>query len=147
MTNFPKIPKEEFKTRIKNFKKIMEREKINLVVIYSNRLDPASVRYFSNFFPINENGALLIPLDGDPILCSGQACHEWSRHTSVVEDIRIMPEVGEVSEIEYDVKGQIDFLDLFKEVKQKYNISKIGIIGRYIFPQNQTRRHSLEQRS
>ena len=61
-----------------NFKKIMEREKIDLVLIYSNILDPAGVRYFSNFYPINESSAMVIPLKGDPILCSGQACHEWS---------------------------------------------------------------------
>ncbi len=134
MKEFPKITREEFRTRLNNFKKIMEKEKIDLIVIYSNQLDPGSVRYFSNFYPINENGAMVITLHGDPILCSGQACHEWSRHTSVIEDIRIMPEVGEVSEIEYDVKGQIDFLDLFKEIKQKHQIKKIGIIGRYIFP-------------
>ena len=136
MNNFPKIPESEFILRMNNFKKIMEREKIDLVLIYSNILDPAGVRYFSNFYPINESGAMVIPLKGDPILCSGQACHEWSRRTSVVRDIRIMPEVGEVAGVEYDLAHQLDFNDLFQEIKGKYKVDKIGIIGDLIFPVN-----------
>jgi len=136
MDNFPKIPESEFFSRMNNFKKIMEREKIDLVVLYSNILDPGAVRYFSNFYPINESGAMVIPLEGDPILCSGQACHEWSKRTSVIKDIRIMPEVGEVAGVEYDIKNQLDFSNLFKEIKGKYKVNKIGIVGDLIFPVN-----------
>jgi len=136
MNNFPKIQEAEFILRMNNFKKIMEREKIDIVVIYSNILDPGGVRYFSNFYPINESGAIAIPLKGDPILCSGQACHEWSRRTSIIKDIRIMPEVGEVAGVEYDLEHQLDFNDLFQEIKGKYKVNKIGIIGDLIFPVN-----------
>lgn len=132
--NFPKIPDEEFKLRMQKFKEKMPNEGIDLVVAFSNLLDPSAVRYFSDVSPINESAALVIPLEGDPILCSGQACHEWSRYKSKIEDIIIMPEVGEVSGVEYDIEGQLDFEDLFKEVKSKYNINKIGIIGDLIFP-------------
>lgn len=131
---FPKIPDEEFKIRMKCFKEKMSREGIDLVVIFSNLLDPSAVRYFSDVSPINESAGLVIPLEGNPILCSGQACHEWSKHKSKVKDIRIMPEVGEVCGVEYDIEGQLDFEDLFKELKSKYRIKKIGIIGDLIFP-------------
>jgi len=136
MNNFPKIPATEFILRINNFKKIMEREKIDIIVIYSNFIDPAGVRYFSNFYAVNESSAMIIPLKGDPILCSGQANHEWSKHTSVIKDIRILPEVGEVAGVEYDIEGQLDFTDLFQEIKGKYEVNKIGIIGDLIFPIN-----------
>jgi Xaa-Pro aminopeptidase len=135
MNEFPKIPESEFITRIDNFKKIMEREKIDMVVIYSNFIDPAGVRYFSNFSAVNESSAMLIPLKGEPILCSGQANHEWSKHTTyAIKDIRILPEVGEVSGVEYNIENQLDFSDLFKELKEKYVINKIGVIGDLIFP-------------
>ncbi len=71
MKNFPKIPPEEFKLRIQSFKNIMDRENIDLVIAYSNLLDPSAVRYFSDFYPIVESSAIIIPLNGDPILCSG----------------------------------------------------------------------------
>ena len=133
-TNFPKIPDSEFEKRIQVFKQKMTREKFDLVIFYSNYIEPSAVRYFSDFFPINENGALIIPLKGDPILCSGQACHDWSRFKSKVKDIRIMPEVGEVSGVEYDI-DVVDFDDLFAELKQKYSVNKIGIVGELTFPQ------------
>ena len=133
-TNFPKIPDSEFEKRIQVFKQKMTREKFDLVIFYSNYIEPSAVRYFSDFFPINENGALIIPLKGDPVLCSGQACHDWSRFKSKVKDIRIMPEVGEVSGVEYDI-DVVDFDDLFAELKQKYSVNKIGIVGELTFPQ------------
>ena len=134
MKNFPKIPDEEFKLRMQKFREKMGKEKIDLVVVYSNLLDPSAVRYFSDVSPINESAALAIPLKGEPIMCSGQACHEWSKHKSKIKDVRIFPEVGEVSGVEYDIEGQLDFEDLFRELKGKYRIKKIGVVGDLIFP-------------
>ncbi len=134
MQNFPTIPEREFADRIDAFKSKMSEKSIDLVVIYSNLLDPSAVRYFSDFSPINESSAMLIPLEAAPILCSGQACHEWSRHQSKIADIRVMPEVGEVSGVEYNIENQIDFKDLFKEIKDSLSIKRIGIIGDLIFP-------------
>jgi len=134
MNNFPKIPDSEFKLRMQKFKEKMEKEKIDLVVIFSNLLDPSAVRYFSDVSPINESAALAIPLEGEPVMCSGQACHEWSKNKSKIKDVRIFPEVGEVSGVEYDIEGQLDFEDLFEELKGKYNIKKIGVVGDLIFP-------------
>ena len=134
MNNFPTIPKKEFQERIIKFKKKMDQNSIDLTVIFSNLLDPSAVRYFSDFSPINESSAMIVPIEGEPILCSGQACHEWSRYKSKVNDLRILPEVGEVSGVEYEIEGIYDFKDLFIEVKNKYKIKKIGTIGDLIFP-------------
>ncbi len=131
---FPRIPDTEFAARMRAFKEKMSEAGIDLVVVFSNLLDPSAVRWFADVSPINESAALVVPLEGDPILCSGQACHEWSRHKSRVKDIRIFPEVGEVSGVEYDIKGQLDFEDLFREMKDQYKVRKIGIIGDLIFP-------------
>ena len=68
---------------------------------------------------------MAIPLEGEAILCSGQACHKWSRFKSKIKEIRILPEVGEVSGVEYNIADQMNFKDLFKE---------IGIIVELIFP-------------
>ena len=129
----PRIPDAEFTDRMRRFKEKMAQHGLDLVVGFSNLLDPSAVRYFADVSPINESAAFLIPLEGDPILCSGQACHEWSRFHSRIKDIRIMPEVGEVSGVEYNLDVQ-DFEDLFEEMKSKYGVSKIGIIGDLIFP-------------
>ena len=131
---FPKIPVEEFTTRLKNFKEKMYKNNIDLTIVYSNLCDPSAVRYFADVSPINENIALVIPLEGEPILCSGQACHEWSAYNSKIKAIRIMPEVGEVAGTEYNLEGQMDFEVLFKELKSLYKVKKIGLIGELIIP-------------
>jgi Xaa-Pro aminopeptidase len=131
--NLPRIPDEEFADRMGRFKEKMARNGLDLVAGFSNLLDPSAVRYFADVSPINESAAFLIPLEGDPILCSGQACHEWSRYHSRIKDIRILPEVGEVSGVEYNLEVE-DFEDLFAEMKAKYAIRRIGIIGDLIFP-------------
>jgi Xaa-Pro aminopeptidase len=128
-----RIPDEEFAERMRKFKAKMEANGIQMVVIYSNLLDPSAVRYFSDFSGINESAGMVIPLEGDPIVCSGQACHEWSKFKSRIKDIRILPEVGEVSGVEYNI-AVADYTDLFKEMASKYKIKKIGIIGDMIFP-------------
>ena len=131
---FPRIPESEFAQRMRAFKEKMAAEKIDLVVAFSNLLDPSAVRYFADVSPINESAGLVIPLEGEPILCSGQACHEWSRHKSKIKEVRILPEVGEVSGVEYDIEGQLDFRDLFQEVGRGRRVGKIGIIGDLVFP-------------
>ena len=132
---WPTVSKEEILGRVEAFRGKMRGHGIDMVVMYSNMFDPSAVRYFADFYGVNESAGMVIPLEGEAILCSGQASHEWSAFKSAIKDIRIMPEVGEVSGVEYDLKGQIGFTDLFAEMKLKYNIKKIGIIGEYIFPQ------------
>ena len=134
MKDSPSIPNQEFTQRLAGYRQKMAQEQFDLVVIYSNYIDPASVRYFTDFAPINENAALVIPLEGDPILCSGQACHEWSKFKSKVKDIRIMPEVGEVADVEYQI-SVTDFSNLFQELRGKLKVRKIGIVGKLVFPQ------------
>jgi Xaa-Pro aminopeptidase len=131
--DFPVIPDWEFAERMATFKEKMAQHNIDLVVIFSNLLDPSAVRYFADVYAVNESVAMVIPAQGDPILCSGQAGHEWSAYKSKVGDIRIMPEVGEVSGVEYDLQV-LDFEDLFKELSSTYRVKKIGIIGDLIFP-------------
>lgn len=130
-----KIPDSEFTTRIENVKGKMREKDIDLLVLYSNALDPGHVRYLSDVVGINESAAMVVPLAGDPIVCSGQASQAWSTYKSRVKDVRIFPEVGEVAGTEYSVGEQYTFSNMFAELKQKYPIKKIGTVGTLIFPQ------------
>ena len=132
--NLPVIPDSEFAQRMHRFKEKMAEQNIDLVVAFSTLLDPSPVRYFSDFSAINESAAMLIPLEGDPMLCSGQACQFWAEHKSKISDIRILPEVGEVAGTEYEVGDQLSFASLFEEVREKYRINRIGTVGTLTFP-------------
>jgi Xaa-Pro aminopeptidase len=132
---FPKIPDQEFANRIQGVKQKMEAASLDLLVLYSNLLDPSHVRYLADVYPINESAAVIVPLEGEAILCSGQACHAWSVHKSKIKDVRVLPEVGEVAGTEYEIQGQITFADVFKEIKNKYSVRRIGTVGTLTFPQ------------
>ena len=130
-----RIPDAEFAARIAAVKGRMKQGNIDLLVLYSNALDPGHVRYLADVVGVNESAAMVIPLEGDPIVCSGQACQAWSKYKSRVKDVRIFPEVGEVAGTEYLVGDQFTFSSLFQELRQKYSIKKIGTVGTLIFPQ------------
>ncbi len=132
---FPRIPDEEFGKRMAAVKEKMEASSIDLLVVFANLLDPSHVRYLSDVSPLNESAAVVIPLEGQPILCSGQACQAWSAYKSKIKDIRILPEVGEVGGVEYEIGDQSNFSDLFEEIRGKYKVKRIGTVGTLIFPQ------------
>lgn len=131
---FPQIPDSEFHERVARLQQKMRQKGIDLVVCYSNTLDPGHVRYLSDFFGINESSAVVVPADGEPVVCVGQACQIWGKHKSRLSDVRIFPEVGEVAGTEYLVGEQYRLADLFKSIAAKNSITKIGIVGRLIFP-------------
>jgi len=132
--DFPRIPDSEFAARMINLKKEMEKQSIDLLVVFGNMLDPAHVRYLSDFSPLNESSAAVVPREGDPILCTGQACHAWAKHKSRINNIRILPEIGEVGGVEYEIKGLTTFESLFKEIRSEYKIKRVGKVGTLVFP-------------
>jgi len=123
---FPRIPDSEFEARIAAVKGKMRERNIDLLVLYSNALDPGHVRYLADVAGINESVATVIPLEGDAIVCSGQACQVWSKHKSRVKDVHIFPELSEVGGSEYPVCHQFIFSNLFQDLVQKHTINKIG---------------------
>lgn len=133
---FPKIEKKEFAERLLRLRGKMKEKEIDLVMVFSNLLDPSAVRYFTDFAGVNESAALIVPADGRAVLCSGQASSDYAAMQNALEEaeIKVFPEIGEVSGFEYDFEGQLDFAEFFKELKSKYKVRRIGVIGRLIFP-------------
>ena len=136
MSKFPIIKDEEFAARVKALRKKMSADGIDLCVAFSNLLDPSAVRYFCDFAAVNESAALIVPLDGQITVCSGQASYDYALIKNRLKDaeIKVFPEIGEVSGFEYNFEGQLDFEKYFAELKSKYNIKKIGLMGKLIFP-------------
>ena len=134
---YPTIQKEEFTQRINDIRKLMEKQGIDLLVGFSNLLEIGIVRYYCGFAPVNESSAIVIPKDGEVIVCSGQASYDYCLVQNKLPNSRIaiLPEIGEVSGFEYDTEGQLDFAELFAQVKAEHpNVKKVGYIGRLIFP-------------
>lgn len=135
--SFPVIPNSEYSERIETLRKHMNADKIDLAVAFSNLLDPTTVRYFSGFSAVNESSAMIIPLSGKVIVCSGQASSDFAVGENKLEgsELAILPEIGEVSGFEYDFSGQLDFAELFSNVSKSHKgIKRIGLFGRLTFP-------------
>ncbi len=136
MNHNPVISKQEYRTRLDGFRALMHKHNIDLTVAFSNILDPSTVRYFADFSAVNESSAVIIPAEGTPYLCSGQAGYDYALIKNKLPDseIKVFPEIGEVSGFEYDFEGQLDFAQFFAELKGKYNVKRIALIGRLTFP-------------
>lgn len=135
--NYPKIEGQEFLQRVNALRAKMAEDGVDLVVGFSNLLEIGIVRYYTGFAPVNESSAVVIPADGEVIVCSGQASYDYCQVQNRLPGSRIaiLPEIGEVSGFEYDTEGQLDFAELFAEVKAAHpGVKKVGFIGRLIFP-------------
>ena len=135
--NYSKIEGKEYQARVNYLRKKMEEHGVDVVVGFSNLLEIGIVRYYCGFAPVNESSAIVIPKDGEVIVCSGQASFDYCEIYNQLPDSRIaiLPEIGEVSGFEYDTEGQLDFEELFTQVKNAHpGVKKLGFIGRLIFP-------------
>ena len=135
--NFPKIEATEYAKRVADLRKKMAEEGVDLVVGFSNLLEIAIVRYYCGFAPVNESAAIVIPAEGEVVVCTGQASYDYClvKNELPGSRIAILPEIGEVSGFEYDTEGQLDFEELFASLKREHPyVKKVGFIGRLIFP-------------
>ena len=135
--NYPKIEGKEYLMRVEALRKKMAESDVDLVVGFSNLLEIAIVRYYCGFAPVNESSAIIIPAEGEVVVCSGQASYDYCLvHNELPQSrIAILPEIGEVSGFEYDTEGQLDFEELFNQIKSEHPyVKKVGFIGRLIFP-------------
>lgn len=134
--NYTTINAIEYTNRVNALRVQMEKDGVDLVVGFSNLLEIAIVRYYCGFAPVNESSAIIIPKEGQVIVCSGQASFDYCEVQNKLEGskIAILPEIGEVSGFEYNTAGQLDFEELFKQVKGNKQFKKVAFIGRLIFP-------------
>ena len=97
--NYATINSKVYSVRVENLRKQMVKEDVDLVIGYSNLLELGIVRYYCGFAPVNENAAIIIPIEGKVTVCSGQASYDYAKIKNELENsiIKIFPEVGEVS--------------------------------------------------
>ena len=133
---YPTIPASDYTNRVEALRKIMHEKGVDFVIGFSNLLELGIVRYYCGFAPVNESAAILIPAEGEVIVCSGQASYDYCLVRNKLPDSRIaiLPEIGEVSGFEYNTEGQLDFEEFFRQVGSTMSVKRIGFIGRLIFP-------------
>ena len=75
--NYPKIEAQEYLARVNALRAEMDKQGVDLVVGFSNLLEIAIVRYYCGFAPVNESSAIIIPKEGEVVVCTGQASYDY----------------------------------------------------------------------
>ncbi len=103
----PKLPQEEYRSRIQRLRQEMSRDGTDIFVIYGDEYRRENLRYVSNYWPIFERGMLFVSLDRDPVLLASPECEHLAHEMSPWPDIRLVREVG----MSY-VPEEVDFTNI-----------------------------------
>ena len=70
----------------------MVENNIGVFLVYGDEYRKENLRYVSNYWPIFERGALLIGLEGEPVLLCAPEGQKVAEEMSVWTDIRLSPD-------------------------------------------------------
>ena len=103
MSNHGKIfiPDHEYKERVTRAAKILQREKLDAMIVNSNEADYANARYFSGFWPLFERSGVAISASGDAALMVGPESREFAADRSRLEKIFVLKEYRESADPAY----------------------------------------------
>jgi len=82
----------------------MAEDGLDALLVYGDEYRKENLRYVSNFWPIFERGACVIPRQGEPILAGAPEGEQYAREMTVWEDVRNVKDFACVSvpeEIDY----------------------------------------------
>lgn len=123
-----RIPDSDFRDRINRVKAKMRKEELDLLLVYSNQVDPGNVRYLADYWPIFEQTFVILPFEGEPILLAGAECSTFAKNVSRIKDIRLIQDVMIPGE-EYPSAKITTWKDIFRDIGKRGKIAKAGIAG------------------
>ncbi|MBI5725941.1 MAG: aminopeptidase P family protein [Planctomycetes bacterium] len=125
-----RIPKSEFKGRIKRIQEAMSRQKLSAVMVYGDEYRKENLRYVSNFWPIFERGGCFIPARGEPIFAGAPEGEKYAREMCVWRDVRNIRDFAAVTvpeEIDYPVSKFSSLREIVGEALGGGR--RLGIVG------------------
>lgn len=129
----PSISHAEFRQRVLRCQEELRRERLDGVLIHSNEAEMASVRYFSDFWPIFEAAGVFIPVEGEPALLVGPESETFARGRSAIAAIHKMIEYREPADPDYPGLPVTTFPEVFR-AHCRSTPQRLGIVGWTIFP-------------
>jgi Xaa-Pro aminopeptidase len=117
------IPDREYKERVHKAAKILQREKLDALIVNSNEADYANARYFSGFWPLFERCGVAISANGDAALLVGPESRHFGSDRNKLNKIFVLKAYREGADPAYPELKADSFADVFKS---------IGVIGKNI---------------
>ena len=119
----------EAEARLAKVREIMEKEALDITLIYYDESNIGNGWYLTGWCPQFESGAVLIPRKGTPMLLGGPESEPFAKQDSAISETRNFP-VFMVPDEEYPAATIIDFPKLFAELKGSVgDIRRIGLVG------------------
>ena len=124
----------ETEKRIAETRKILVEKNLDAALIYFDELNVANGWYLTGWCGQFEKGAVLIPVNGEPILLGGPESEPFAKMNSAITKVRCFP-VFMVPDEEYPNATIINFAQLNEELKNQGTILKrIGFVGTATIP-------------
>lgn len=124
----------ETEKRLQALREILRANKLDAALVYFDELNVANGWYLTGWCGQFEKGAVLVPLEGEPILLGGPESEPFAKMNSAITKVRCFP-VFMVPEEEYPNATIIDFQQLNAELKaQGTELKRIGIVGTTTIP-------------
>lgn len=129
MSNHGKIfiPDHEYKERVARAAKILQREKLDAMIVNSNEADYANARYFSGFWPLFERSGVAISASGDAALMVGPESREFAADRSRLEKIFVLKEYRESADPAYPELKADTYQDVFHAIGVNERKLRIGV--------------------
>lgn len=125
----PYLEKAERDSRIERVRNLLNREHLDLALIYYDEFNIGNGWYLTGWCPQFESGAVLVPRVGHPLLLGGPESEPFARLDSAVTETRNFP-VFMVPDEEYPNASIISFEKLFEELRTSLGpIRRVGLVG------------------
>jgi Xaa-Pro aminopeptidase len=133
--NRPRIERQEFEQRIARIQELMGKRELDALLVYGDEYRKENLRYVSNFWPIFERGACVIPRQGAPVLAGAPEGERYAREMTVWPDVRNIKEFACVSvpeEINYPLATFSSLREILGEALA--GGKRLGVVGWFDIP-------------
>ena len=117
------IPDHEYKERVQRCAAILQREKLDVLIVNGNEADYANPRYFSGFWPLFERSGVAISAAGEAALMVGPESAIFGADRDKLDKIYVLLAYREGADPAYPELKPDTFDDVFKG---------IGVTGKHI---------------
>ena len=117
------IPDYEYKERVQRCAAILQREKLDVLIVNGNEADYANPRYFSGFWPLFERSGVAISAAGEAALMVGPESAIFGADRNKLDKIYVLLAYREGADPAYPELKPDTFDDVFKG---------IGVTGKHI---------------
>ncbi len=121
------IPDHEYLERVARCAKILQREKLDALIVNGNEADYANPRYFSGFWPLFERAGVAISATGEAALMVGPESAQFGADRNKLNKIFVLKAYREGADPSYPELRADTFDDVFRAIGVTGKKIRIGI--------------------